>query len=189
MGARPPSIRASLDEHLAALAALKESGGIIEQAARLIHGSLAHGGKVLTCGNGGSAAEALHLAEEMMGRYSRTRAPLAAVCLSADPTALTCIANDFGYDEVFARQVAGLGRKGDVLVALTTSGTSATVVKALQAARGLGLITIGLLGRPGSPAQDHCDLAFTATIGNPAQIQEMHLIAIHLILEYLDGQV
>ena len=183
----PSRIRESIDGHLDSLAHLRESAEGIADIAEAMRGSLDAGGKILTCGNGGSAAEALHLAEEMMGRFERKRSPLAAVCLSSDPTALTCISNDYGYEEVFARQVAGLGRRGDVLVALSTSGRSPNVVNALQRAKDLGLVTVGLLGQPGSPAQPLCDLAFTTPASRSAHIQELHLMVIHLILEQLDG--
>lgn len=182
------SIRRSLDARIQAFAVLSEAAGTIERIVAAIINTLRRGGKVLTCGNGGSAAEALHLAEEMMGRFRRNRAPLAAVCLSADPTALTCIANDYGFEELFARQIEGLGRKGDVLVALSTSGESPNVVRALKRARQLGLTTIGMLGEPGSAAEKWCDLALVLTAMDEAHRQEAHLMAIHVILEHLDAR-
>jgi D-sedoheptulose 7-phosphate isomerase len=183
------SIRASLDARVQALVGLAEATDTIERIIALITDTLRHGGKILTCGNGGSAAEALHLAEEMMGRFRRNRAPLAAICLSADPTAMTCIANDYGYEEVFARQLEGLGRKGDVLVALTTSGESPNVIRALERARQLGLTTIGMLGGTGSAAEKWCDLALICEMKDEAHRQEAHLTVIHLILEHLDASV
>jgi D-sedoheptulose 7-phosphate isomerase len=148
--------------------------------------TLASGGKVLTCGNGGSAAEALHLAEEMIGRFSRDRAPFAATCLCADPAAMTCIANDYGFEELFARQVQGLGNKGDMLVTLSTSGKSPNIVKALERAREIGLTTVGLLGKAGSPAEASCDFALTTPAEHSSHVQEIHIVAIHLFLEHLD---
>jgi len=146
------------------------------------------GGKIMTCGNGGSAAEAMHLSEELMGRYRRTRPPIAAICLNSDPTALTCIANDWEFAEVFARQVAGIGRLGDALVVLSTSGKSPSILRALERARSDGLTTIGLLGPAGSPAESLCDLALTlpATVA-ASHVQEMHLVFIHLLLERFDA--
>jgi D-sedoheptulose 7-phosphate isomerase len=123
----------------------------------------------------------------MIGRFARDRSPLAALCLSADPTAVTCIANDYGFDEVFARQVRGLGRPGDILVALSTSGRSANIIRALHAARAVGLTTVGLLGPAGSAAEPLCDLVLTAPAMPAAHVQEIHLIAAHLILEYLEA--
>jgi len=165
---------------------LADDIAVVEKIAQCIAEVLVAGGKVLTCGNGGSAAEALHLAEELIGRYSRHRRPLAGICLSADPTAITCISNDFGFEEVFARQIEGLGRKGDVVVVLSTSGKSPNIQRALERARELGLATIGLLGNPGSPAEGLCDLALTPRAAEASHIQEIHLITIHLILEHLD---
>jgi D-sedoheptulose 7-phosphate isomerase len=185
---KPSSVRESIERHLAGIAKVAEAAGTIEKIAAAIERTLSVGGKILTCGNGGSAAEALHLAEEMMGCFCRKRIPLAAVCLASDPTAITCIANDYGYEEVFARQVEGLGRKGDILVALSTSGKSPNVLKALERARRLELTTIGLLGRPGSPAEGLCDLALTVSAADSAQIQEIHLLTTHLILEHLDAR-
>jgi len=182
----PPSLRQSMEAHLASLGRIVDAADTIEHIAQAIQQALDSGKKVLTCGNGGSAAEALHLAEEMMGRFSRDRPPMAAVCLAADPAALTCIANDYGYEEVFARQVAGLGQTGDVLIALSTSGKSPNILKALQKGRELGLTNIGFLGQPGSPAEGLCDLALTTQADHSAHIQELHLVVIHLLLEYLD---
>ena len=113
----------------------------------------AGGGKVLTCGNGGSAADALHMAEELIGRYRNNRRSLPAVSLCADATAITCIANDFGYDEVFARQLAGLGAKGDLLVCFTTSGNSINILRALEVARDRGVTSVALLGKDGGKAR------------------------------------
>jgi D-sedoheptulose 7-phosphate isomerase len=171
-------MRASIEWHLAG----------IGRIAGAVEGTLSAGGRVLTCGNGGSAAEALHLAEEMIGCFCKKRVPLAAICLASDPAAMTCIANDYGYEELFARQVEGLGRTGDVLVVLSTSGRSPNILRALERARRLGLATIGLLGRPASPAEALCDLALTVNAPTSAQIQEIHLLAIHLILEHLDAR-
>jgi D-sedoheptulose 7-phosphate isomerase len=185
---QPLSIRHSIDQHLSSLETIIEAAPAVEQIAATMARALADGRKILTCGNGGSAAEALHLAEEMIGRFSRDRAPFAAVCLCADPAAMTCIANDYGFEELFARQVQGLGCKGDVLVALSTSGRSPNIVKALERARDVGLTTVGLLGEPGSPAQAFCDHAMTISARHSSHIQEVHIVAIHLILEYLDAQ-
>lgn len=182
----PIDIRSRLLARRAALESFAEQSNRIESIARSITSALQSGGHVLTCGNGGSAAEALHLAEELVGRFKRTRRPLGGICLSADPTALTCIANDFGYEEVFARQVRGIGRPGDVLVVLSTSGTSPSILRALQAAREMKLNSIGLLGKPGSAAESLCDHVVTPDVDDSAIVQELHLTTIHLILESLD---
>jgi D-sedoheptulose 7-phosphate isomerase len=181
-------LRESMERHLAGIAKITDAAETIERIAATVERTLSGGGKILTCGNGGSASEALHLSEEMIGCFGKKRIPLAAVCLSSDPTAITCIANDYGYEELFARQVEGLGRKGDLLVALSTSGRSPNIVKALERARQLHLTTIGFLGQPGSPAEAVCDIALTIPALNSAGIQEIHLLAIHLILEHLDAR-
>ncbi len=181
-------LRHSIESHIESLNEIRDLAGAILNIARCLEETLLAGGKILTCGNGGSAAESLHLAEEMIGCFSRKRKPLAAICLAADPTAITCIANDYGYEELFARQVEGLGNKGDALVALSTSGQSPNILSALERARTLGLTTIGFLGKPGSPAEALCDLVLNAPGQNSAHIQESQLVATHLILEYLDSR-
>ena len=179
-------LRHSIESHIGSVNAITGLADAILLIAGRLEETLNAGGKILTCGNGGSAAEALHLAEEMIGCFSRKRRPLAAVCLAADSTAMTCIANDYGYEAIFARQVEGLGRKGDALVALSTSGRSPNIVSALERARTLGLTTIGFLGKPGSPAEAFCDHVLNTPGRNSAHIQEVQLVATHLILEYLD---
>ena len=180
-------IDASLLAAAAMIESLRQREDVLARVADALIGSLRGGGKILTCGNGGSAAEAMHLAEELVGRFSRHRRALPAFCLSADATALTCIANDYGYECAFSRQVEALGRPGDALVVLSTSGRSPSIVRALTAARSAGVTTIGLLGPRGSPAEPVCDLALTLD-GVPApRVQEAHLITIHLCLERIDA--
>lgn len=159
----------------------------VEAITRCMVETLQRGNKVLTAGNGGSAAQALHLSEELIGRFARTRKPLAAICLCSDVTALTCIANDFGYEQVFARQIDALAKPGDTLVTLTTSGNSPNILKALERAKAAKLTTIGLLGPAGSPAEKLCDYSLILT-GVPApRIQELHLLTIHCMLEAADA--
>lgn len=159
----------------------------IDAGGRILVDSLKSGGKILTCGNGGSAAEAQHLAQELLGRYQgRDRRPLPAVCVNADGTVLTCIANDFGYEQVFARQITGLGRPGDVLVGFSTSGNSPSVLAAFAAARTAGLRTILLGGRDGGQARGRCDLEILVPSPNTARIQEVHALIIHCWLDGVD---
>ena len=153
----PPTFAETLAELTAVLAAARELDPAVSAAGRAILGSLRAGGKLLTCGNGGSAADALHLAEELVGRYRVERPALPAVCLNADPTALTCIGNDYGFEQVFARGVKALGRPGDVLVGFTTSGNSANVLAAFAAARRCAVVTILLAGKDGGQARGRCD--------------------------------
>ncbi len=166
---------------------LSESAAQIAAITRAIIDALQNGHRILTCGNGGSAAESLHFAEELVGRFRAERRPLPAISLVADSTALTCIGNDYGFDEIFARQVDGLGTAGDVLICLSTSGKSPNLIKALQRAKDKKLTTVGLLGRPGSPAEARCDWVFTPVTDSSALVQELHLAVIHLVLEAVDA--
>jgi D-sedoheptulose 7-phosphate isomerase len=142
---------------------------------------------VLACGNGGSAADAQHLAGELVGRFKRERRPLAAVALSVDPSVVTCIANDYSFDDVFARQVEALARPGDVVVAYTTSGRSENVVRALAAARAAGATTVLFAGGDGAPANEHADHSLVVPSSSTARVQEMHLLLMHLVIEQVDA--
>lgn len=160
--------------------AIRASGNAMARALRA-------GRKVLTCGNGGSAADAMHLAEELVGRYRHNRPALAAVALNSDATALTCIANDFGYDAVFSRQVEALGQKGDVLVVFTTSGNSANILNALAAAKKRGVITVALLGKGGGKARGRADHEIILASDDGARVQEAHTLILHLWLELIEA--
>jgi D-sedoheptulose 7-phosphate isomerase len=162
---------------------------LIERIAALARDTLLGGHMLLTCGNGGSATDAQHLAEELIGRYRANRRALPAVALTADSAALTCIANDFGYDAVFARQVAGLARPGDLLLCFSTSGNSPSIVEALRAARACGASTIALLGKDGGAARGLADLALVVSSDDTARIQEAHLQVLHYICEVVEAAV
>jgi D-sedoheptulose 7-phosphate isomerase len=144
--------------------------------------------RVYTFGNGGSAADSLHFAEELVARFKRERRPLAAQSFAADPTALTCIANDYEYDEVFARQVRAFVRTGDIAIGFTTSGRSSNVVRALEAARAAGAVTVAFAGGggEGEPAASHADHALVVPSASTARVQEMHVLMLHMILEQVD---
>ncbi len=182
-----PELARSVADLRAALEVFERAIPEVEAIARVVVDVLRRGGKIITAGNGGSAAQALHLSEELIGRFARTRKPLAAICLCSDVTALTCIANDFGYDQLFARQLEALARPGDALVALTTSGNSPNILKALERARSAKVTTIGLLGPSGSPAEKLCDHALVLNKVPAPRIQELHLLTIHSILEQADA--
>ncbi|MEQ8456425.1 MAG: SIS domain-containing protein [Sandaracinaceae bacterium] len=152
----------------------------IAEAGAVCAESIRGGGKILACGNGGSAADAQHFVAELIGRMGMERAALPAVSLTVDPSVITCIANDYGYEEVFARQVRGLGRRGDVLVGMSTSGTSKNVLAALDAANELGLTTIAIVGQGGSPT---ADLVLRAPSRHTARVQEIHTAALHAICD------
>ena len=146
------------------------------------------GGKLLTCGNGGSAAEAAHLAEEFTGRFYRERKSLPGICLSIDGTLLTCIGNDYGFDEVFARQVYSLGMPGDVLIAFTSSGNSENIVRALTAAKERGLVTGAFLGKTGGRCRGLADHEMVVQSINPSamRIQECHQLMLHALCERVE---
>lgn len=158
----------------------------IDKAAAAIVEALEGGKKVLTCGNGGSATDAAHLAEELVGRYRGNRPSLPAISLAADGSVLTCIANDFGYDEVFARQVEGLGAPGDVLVAFTTSGKSENINRALRRAREAGMRTIALTGKEGGDARQLADIAIHVPHHASERIQEIHTFVLHCMCEAVE---
>lgn len=168
--------------------ALESQRNSLVRACEMVTQVLEDGGAVLTCGNGGSAAEALHLAEELTGRYRTNRPALRAVCLAADPTALTCIANDFGFDHVFARQVEAIGRSGDLLVVFSTSGKSPNLLRALHVARDRGLTTLGLLGGEGGPALPLCDHAIVVHGVDGAAVQEAHQMIMHILCEACEAR-
>lgn len=177
---------ASLAETVRTFQALATIRPAIDRAGDLILATLRRGGKLLIGGNGGSAAEAAHFATELVGRYARSRRSLPAVALSSDGSLVTCIGNDFGYDQVFARQIAGLARPGDLVVMLTSSGNSANVLAALAEANRLGLESIAFLGRGGGKARGlaTCDLVMPGESG--AAAQEAHLFLIHHFCERID---
>ena len=175
-----------LAEHAHALLALTGQVETIEAWGARLAAVLLDGGRLLTVGNGGSAAEAQHLASELVGRYRRERAPLSAIALTAESASLTAIANDYGWPEALARQVRAHGRRGDVLVALSTSGESANVLEAVRAARAIGVRTLGLTGVAPNALHRLCDEAL-AFPGPTAVVQEMHLITIHLLCETVDA--
>jgi D-sedoheptulose 7-phosphate isomerase len=160
-------------------------------AVDLCETSLRAGGKLLFCGNGGSAADAQHLAAELLVRLrSRVARPSwPALSLALDPSTLTALGNDFGYEEIFARPLRGLGRKGDVLFAITTSGRSPNVVHALRAAREIGISSIGLLGGEGEPAASLCDLKLLVPDSETARVQECHIALGHTIMELLEDRL
>ena len=180
----------SLEEHLKTIQALIDSRlAEIEAAGSLIWDALKSGNKILLCGNGGSAADAQHIAAELVGRYEQQRRAFPAISLTTDTSALTAVSNDYGYEEVFARQVEALAVAGDVLIAISTSGKSPSVIKAADQARALGCRTIALTGCSGEPLTSHCDLAVVVPSDRTSRVQEAHITIGHLWCEIVDKVV
>ena len=159
----------------------------IEQAALLLDKAYTSGNKVLICGNGGSAAEAQHFSDEMVGRYKKNRPSLPVVSLTADSAALTCIGNDFGFEEIFARQVQGLGKQGDVLIGISTSGNSKNVLRAAEEAKKKEMKVIALTA-PQGKLREVADVSIESPSLITARIQELHLHVVHLLSEYFEAE-
>jgi D-sedoheptulose 7-phosphate isomerase len=176
-----------LDEARRVLAFLSENLGSLESIAQRVTRALAREGRVLACGNGGSALQAQHLATELVGRFRTERDPLPALALSADAGVVTAIANDYGYEQVFARQVRALGRPGDVLVAFSTSGRSSNLLGAVRAARERDMTTVAISGRDGGPLAGLADHALVVPFQDTARIQEGHLLVLHLLADRVDA--
>jgi D-sedoheptulose 7-phosphate isomerase len=158
----------------------------VTHCAQVLAEVLGAGGKLLTIGNGGSAADAMHLAEELVGRYRDNRRPLPAIALMADGTLLTCIGNDFGFDQIFSRQVEALGTSGDALVIFTSSGNSPNLILALEQAKKQGLKTVAFLGKGGGKLKDKADVQWIVPSHNGARVQELHTWALHVVLEVVE---
>lgn len=184
----------TIQDHLeqtgqAALAFSRQAAKDVEQAARMVTETLSRGGKVLIFGNGGSAAEAQHIAAELVNRMLLNRAPLGAVALTTDTAVLTSIANDFSFREIFVKQVQALGRPGDLAWGLSTSGNSENVILALAEAGRLGMKRLGMAGRPGTKIGEVCELCLWVPSGSTGVIQEIHLAASHIICELVEREM
>jgi D-sedoheptulose 7-phosphate isomerase len=175
---------ATLKVHVA-----ETQGAIIQAMIECIWESMQQGGKLLICGNGGSAADAQHLATECMVRLEAERAPLPAIALTTDTSLLTAAGNDYGFETIFARQVAGLGRPGDVLLAISTSGHSPNVVRAVEEAHRRGLHTLGLLGKDGGRLKDIVHIALVVPSSNTQRIQEVHITIGHILCGILERRI
>ena len=165
----------------------REMDHIVTQAEDMAE-RLKRGCRILVCGNGGSAADAQHFAAELSGRYVKERRALAGIALTTDSSALTAIGNDYGFESIFSRQVEALGRPGDLLVAISTSGNSPNIIRAVESAKELGLKTLGLLGRDGGKLKDLCDDALVVPNAVTARIQEIHLMTYHFWCEAIDAR-
>lgn len=179
--------QAQADELQQVLQAMQAQASTIDAAVARIAAAVQQGHTLYACGNGGSATDAMHLTQELIGRYRTNRRPLPAICLNSDVGALTCIANDFGYDDVFARQIRGLGRAGDVLVCFSTSGQSPNILAALHAARERELLTVALLGKGGGAAATVAEYGIIVPSQTTARIQEVHTLLLHCICEQIEA--
>jgi phosphoheptose isomerase len=180
-------IESYIAKHQSALRQLSAQAADIEALALRCVAALARGNKLLICGNGGSAADAQHMAAELVGRFVTDRTAIPAIALTTDTSALTAIANDFGYDAVFSRQVSALAKSGDVLLAISTSGNSASIIAAAEEARAVGCEVLGLTGRDGGVLREHCDALLVAPCEETAHIQECHIVVVHLLCGLIES--
>lgn len=181
-------IASAIESHQKAVESLKPQMSVIESCANELILSLKAGCKILVCGNGGSAADAQHFAAELTGRFETQRKALAAIALTTDTSALTAIGNDFGFNEIFSRQVEALGKSGDCLLAISTSGNSKNVMRAVSTAKLQGLKCIGLLGRDGGALKSMCDVSVVIDHQQTARVQECHLLIEHIWCAILDQE-
>ncbi|MCC6301455.1 MAG: D-sedoheptulose 7-phosphate isomerase [Gammaproteobacteria bacterium] len=179
----------AIEDHAQALAAVRDR--LVPDIQRVAHSlieCIRGGGTIFWCGNGGSAADAQHIAAELIGRFERDRKAMASIALTTDTSILTSVGNDYGFDSIFQRQVEALVRPGDVLVGLSTSGNSPNVLRAIEQANGQGATTIGLLGRDGGQLKDLCRLSIVIPAQNTARIQEMHGLIGHILCDLIEQE-
>jgi D-sedoheptulose 7-phosphate isomerase len=161
----------------------------ISKAAELMSKSIENGGKIISCGNGGSMCDAMHFAEELSGRFRDDRKPIAAISIS-DPSHISCVANDYGFDFIFSRYVEAVGKKGDVLLAISTSGNSKNVLNAIESAKKIGMNVVGLTGKDGGKIASLCDVEIRAPKSNYAdRAQEIHIKVIHSLIHCIEAAV
>ncbi|MFQ5508918.1 MAG: SIS domain-containing protein [Leptospirillia bacterium] len=179
-------IETALDDHLSVMTALKGASDALESVAVALITSYRQGGKLLVFGNGGSAADAQHIAAELVGRFEAERAGLAAIALTTDTSALTAIANDFGYERIFARQVEALARPGDVAIGISTSGNSGNVVQGIERAREAGCVTVALTGKDGGKLGGIADHHINVPHHSTARVQEGHITLGHILCQLVE---
>jgi D-sedoheptulose 7-phosphate isomerase len=181
-----PLVLEACTENEANFRKLREQGDLIVQAGELATQTLKNGGHIFFCGNGGSAADAQHLAAELVGRFIKERKALAATALHANTSTVTAVGNDYSYDVIFSRQLEGLGKTGDLLIGLSTSGNSKNVIKAAETAKAMGIKVIGLTGAKGGKLAEVSDIALKVPSDKTPRIQEMHITVGHLICAIID---
>jgi len=176
----------SIADHLEVIRGVQEQQDVLESIARMMASALHGGNQILWCGNGGSAGDSQHLAAEIVGRFRRERRGLPSIALTTDTSILTAVANDYGYEAVFSRQVEALGREGDVLVGISTSGNSHNVICAIEKAKEQGVITVGFTGAGGGRMAQIADHLFAVDSRDTARVQEAHILAGHMICDWLE---
>jgi len=182
------TFQASIDTKQALINDTKRLEGLLE-VANVASSTIKAGHKIMLCGNGGSAADSQHIAAELIGRFEKERRSMAAIALTTDTSALTAIGNDYGYDQVFARQVEGLGQSGDLLIGISTSGNSKNVVKAMEVAQSKGIRTVALVGdKPEGAMQGIADYVLAAPSTNTARIQECHILIMHTLCQLVESE-
>ncbi|MCK4912577.1 MAG: D-sedoheptulose 7-phosphate isomerase [Candidatus Omnitrophica bacterium] len=181
------NITKAINKHKEALEILQKQSLTVAKIASLLIESLEAGGKIIFIGNGGSAADAQHLAAELVGRFRKNRKALAAIALTTDTSILTAIGNDFGFDQIFSRQIEALAKNKDIIVGISTSGKSKNIIKAIEVAKELGLKSIGFLGKDGGDIKSLVDVNLTISLDNTPSIQEMHILAGHAICEIVEN--
>lgn len=182
-------VKNSIKNHREALEILENNNRVIEKISALFINTLNNKGKIIFMGNGGSAADAQHLAAEFVGRFKKNRSPLAALAFTTDTSILTAVGNDFGFDEVFARQIEALANPADVVVGISTSGESGNIINAFKKAKMLGIKTIAFLGKDGGRLKDFADISLVISSGDTPRIQEMHILAGHIICEIVEEKM
>jgi D-sedoheptulose 7-phosphate isomerase len=183
-----PLLQRNSDDLASLLPAINALAEPLQQLGNALLAAWAKRAKALTAGNGGSAADAMHLAEELTVRFHKNRKALPAMAL-LDPTVLTCAGNDFGYEQVFSRQIEAFGNPGDIFIALTSSGNSPNIVKAVETARSRGLLVAGFLGKDGGLLKGRCDIELLVPSSSTARVQEAHKLLFHTLCEWIDSKV
>ena len=181
------SLKNCLSEHISTAEKMENILPLIQGASNICLDALSNEKKILLCGNGGSAADAQHIAAELSGRFKKERKALAGIALTTDTSALTAIGNDYGFDFIFSRQLEAIGKRGDILIAISTSGNSKNVIKAIESARKIGLKIITLTGKKGGVMKDLGDINIVIPSNNTPRIQEMHIMVGHMICAIIDS--
>lgn len=179
-------IKNAIDSHCEALTCLEKQAKTIEKIAYLFKSTLRSQGKVIFCGNGGSAADSQHLAAEFVGRFRKERTPLPSIALSCNTSIITAIGNDYGFDEIFSKQIEALATTKDTVVGISTSGYSKNVIKAILKAKELGIHTVGFLGKDGGKLKEIVDTPLVIEMDDTARVQEMHILIGHIICEIVE---